>query len=61
MASLWSIGFCYRNVEVEKEKEIRRLYMDVIMKIVSGFLFGFGGTIGYWLAKAILHLCHAQM
>lgn len=35
--------------------------MDLIMKIVNGFLMGFGATFGYWLAKVILQLCHAQI
>lgn len=35
--------------------------MDLVMKIVSGFLFGFGGTFGYWIAIAVLRLCHAHI
>jgi hypothetical protein len=29
--------------------------------LLNGFLFGFGGTIGYWLAKLVLGLFHAQV
>jgi hypothetical protein len=44
-----------------KQKWIEGGNMDFIMKIVSGFLFGFGGTFGYWFAKVILRLFHTQV